>query len=334
MLLSIIIPVYNVEKYVLRCLQSISAQTISDFEVIIVDDGSTDSSGAIAEEFCRAREHFNILHKKNGGLVSAWLFGLKYAKGEYIGFVDSDDYIDSSMYETLLKYAIKYDSEIVLCNHYYIKETNCGSVSQLHINEIESGFYEGPTLKELHSQMIPLLGKNYISPARWNKIIKRDLLLSNIKYCDVRVSSGEDVNIMLPCLLSCKRFYYVDEPLYYYEYRASSISNIFKQELLESYLILISKLEQFFSDKGFEYILDVYNFYGVLWCLYVDKSKLNVREKCGNIKKLFAYNDFFEAKYKITFANGFTAMIYKLMLTIKSPILFIIFNKIKNKIRK
>ena len=99
--ISVIVPVYNVEQYLERCVDSILAQTAEGLEIILVDDGSTDSSGALCDAYASRHEQIQVCHKKNGGLTSAWKAGLALASGKYTGFVDSDDWIDPDMYERM-----------------------------------------------------------------------------------------------------------------------------------------------------------------------------------------------------------------------------------------
>ena len=105
MKLSVIVPVYNVEKYLLECVNSIQTQTYKDLEIILVNDGSKDKSGAICDEIVASDSRVSVIHKSNGGLMSAWKTGVIHAKGEYIGFVDSDDWIDADMYSVLIERA-------------------------------------------------------------------------------------------------------------------------------------------------------------------------------------------------------------------------------------
>ena len=112
---SIIVPVYNVESYLRRCLNSILLQSYSNIEVIVVDDGSTDLSGTICDEYQKQDSRVKVIHKTNQGLGAARNTGLKIAKGEYISFVDSDDYIDLNMIEVLLEACLKTESEIAIC---------------------------------------------------------------------------------------------------------------------------------------------------------------------------------------------------------------------------
>ena len=114
-MLSVIVPVYNVEKYLRRCVESILAQTEHDLEIILVDDGSTDTSGEICDEYAKKYGRIKTIHKENGGLTSAWIAGAKASVGDYLGFVDSDDWIDMDMYKRMYKKAKSHNADMVLC---------------------------------------------------------------------------------------------------------------------------------------------------------------------------------------------------------------------------
>ena len=115
-LISVIVPVFNVEKYLERCVDSILNQSYKDLEIILVDDGSTDRSGEICEGYAKKDSRVRVFHKKNGGLSDARNFGISKSRGEYVGFVDSDDWIDREMFSELKRLAVKYDADIVTCN--------------------------------------------------------------------------------------------------------------------------------------------------------------------------------------------------------------------------
>ena len=117
-LISIIIPVYNVAPFLSQCIQSVLDQTYTHLEVIIVDDGSTDESPAICDKFAKLDTRIKVIHKKNGGLSDARNAGLDIASGDFIGFVDSDDWIENDMYETLYNLLNKYQADISACAHY------------------------------------------------------------------------------------------------------------------------------------------------------------------------------------------------------------------------
>ena len=118
--ISIIVPVYNVEEYIHRCIDSILAQTFTDFELILVNDGSHDQCGKICDEYAENDSRIKVIHKKNGGLSDARNAGLEIAQGEYIGFVDSDDYIEHDMYEKLIEACKEYNSKLAMCGRYKV----------------------------------------------------------------------------------------------------------------------------------------------------------------------------------------------------------------------
>ena len=119
-LISIIVPVYNVEQYLEKCVCSIINQTYKNLEIILVDDGATDSSGNMCDELAKSDNRIKVYHKENGGLSDARNYGVERATGEYIGFVDSDDYIDSEMYEKLYEAIKKEDVDVAECNFRFI----------------------------------------------------------------------------------------------------------------------------------------------------------------------------------------------------------------------
>ncbi|MFZ3577233.1 glycosyltransferase family 2 protein, partial [Virgibacillus sp. DJP39] len=120
--LSIIVPVYKVEQYLAKCIDSILNQTYKDFELILVNDGSPDNCSDICDSYMKKDNRIKVIHKANGGLSSARNAGIQIARGEYIGFVDSDDFIHRRMYEVLYKNAFKYLSDIVVCDYSQVQE--------------------------------------------------------------------------------------------------------------------------------------------------------------------------------------------------------------------
>ena len=134
--ISVIVPVYNVEKYLEKCIDSILSQTFKNFEIILVDDGSTDSCGIICDEYERLDNRVKVIHKINGGLSSARNSGLEIASGEYVAFVDSDDWIDKNMYQELYNEAKKNNADIVQCKFIKAKDENV-SIYNNEFNEVE-----------------------------------------------------------------------------------------------------------------------------------------------------------------------------------------------------
>ena len=164
---SIIVPVYNVEDYLERCLDSLVNQTLEDIEIIVVNDGSPDNSQAIIERY--EKNYPNKVKgyiKENGGLSDARNYGMPYAKGEYVAFVDSDDYVELTMYEKLYNEAKAKDSEIVVCGYFKVdeKEKTMQSAQMGNMEFFDQNPRERKEILEINA------------PYAWNKLVKRDLL--------------------------------------------------------------------------------------------------------------------------------------------------------------
>lgn len=190
---SIIIPVYNVQKYLNDCIESVVGQTLADIEIILVDDGSTDNSGNMCEEWKKKDNRITVYHKENGGLMSAWKYGVKHANGEYIGFVDSDDWVDSNMFETLLDTAVSNDVDLVCCG--LIQEFSDGSRKFEKINFNGKKYSKN----QIENDIFPIMLYNrqshgrMLAPNKVTKLYKRELLLSVLDFCSDSVSIGEDL---------------------------------------------------------------------------------------------------------------------------------------------
>ena len=212
-LISVIVPIYNVEKYLPKCIESICNQTHQNLEIILVDDGATDGSGAICDSYKEKDERIKVIHKKNGGLSDARNAGLQICTGEFIGFVDSDDYIAPDMYEVLLRASIKENAEVSMCGRYkYYEET--GTVEPLFILEQETVMHPEEAIKRL------LLWDGCDSAA-WDKLYKRELFQKR------RYPIGvicEDLNVTTRIFSECTKIVHIGMGKYYYLMRGNSIS--------------------------------------------------------------------------------------------------------------
>lgn len=329
MIISVIVPIYNLQDFVEDCLESINRQTYTEYEVIVVDDCSTDNSKSIAEKFLKAHEKFSLLPlETNGGLMHAWMEGVKMSKGDYIFFVDNDDTLVPNALETLIKIVEEYDVDIACGNSIYDTRRYGGGLTY-HNNYVEPGLYTDEKLICFQKAIFPTTKHHYFSPSRFCKLFKRDLLLSNLKYCDTSISSAEDVNIVIPCVLSAKRIYYIDEPIYYYLQRPSSISRTFRRDTLDMYNRLIDRLSAAIQDKGITYLTkqfkDLYSFYGMLWSRYVMISNLNVTDKKIELARLFNPEyKYYEASKLLNYKYGVRAILYKYMMILKKPSVLIL----------
>lgn len=211
--LSIIVPVYNSEQYISKCLESLINQTLKDIEIIVVNDGSTDNSLKILETY--ASKKVKIITQENSGVAVARNTGLKHAKGKYIAFVDSDDWVELNMFELLYQEAIKKDYDAVMCDFWYIddiKKWDGVSTNNQDIITLEQK-------KEFMIKMFPVI---------WNKIYKRD------KIGKFQFKAGvwaEDVEYLYRIMPSIDNIGVINEKLYYYYQREVSESRLYDQRI-------------------------------------------------------------------------------------------------------
>ena len=229
-LISIIVPVYKIEAYIGQCIESILSQTYKELEIILVDDGSPDNCGKICDEYALMDKRIKVIHKKNGGLSEARNYGLAEAHGEYISFIDGDDYIDKSFYQMLLEAAEKNNCDIAEC----------------HSVNFEDG---------KNPQSIYRKGKNCLTPFEWltessvgeflpcvvwNKIYKKEL------FNDVTFPVGrhyEDEATTYKAVYKANRIIRINSALYFYRQRDGSITQAEKtiNEINEQYMALEEK---------------------------------------------------------------------------------------------
>lgn len=220
--ISVIIPVYNVEKYLYRCLNSIINQSYKDLEIILVNDGSTDSSGQICDDFSKKDNRIKVIHKENEGVSIARNTGISIATGDYLAFVDSDDFIDEKMFERLLNNAIKNDADISMCN---FKSTGGDICECTYINE-EYVFDSQRALKHLYIDM------DLCFVIFCAKLFKRHL------FDDIVIPSvicGEDNYILYKILLKAKTIAYDKSTMYMYFYRPGSATKTFNESSSEDF---------------------------------------------------------------------------------------------------
>lgn len=223
-LISIIVPVYNVSKYLRTCLDSIRKQTYTNIEVILVDDGSTDGSQKTCDEYANIDERFMCIHKKNGGLSDARNEGIKLASGKYGMLVDSDDYIHRDSVRVLLKNIIEADADMSIGNYRRVKPEEKVDLDENPDNKTMVFDTEG-ALKELCELEYSYFSANHIQQftSAWNKLYKMDIL-KKIPFPKGKVF--EDVATAHAFLASCNRVVYSDAILYYYLIREGSISRV------------------------------------------------------------------------------------------------------------
>lgn len=240
MKISVIIPVYNTAKYLEKCLASVLNQTLKDIEIICIDDGSTDNSLEIIKEFGQSDGRVKFLTQKNQGQSVARNVGIKAAQGEYIGFIDSDDWADESMFEKLYENAKAYDSDIAMCSINVFNEAT-GEISDkdpyMTLDLFDKSF-ENRAFD--YTEILNFLFRICVVP--WNKIYKREFLVSkNLHF--VENLNFEDNVFNLQTLIASKRLSLVKEPLVYYR-RQSQTSYTFNNDAKKLDFFKIMELEE------------------------------------------------------------------------------------------
>ena len=214
---SIIIPVYNVEKYISKCIDSIVNQTYKNIEIILVDDGSPDRSPEICDLYAKKDKRIKVIHKPNGGLVSARKAGIDIATGKYCLFVDSDDWIDKNTIEKINEYILKYkNADIVKFRFIYEPKKNM-QTEYLKINHILSNNERKEIYKEL------LLSSRYNNLC--NQVFRRDLYNLDDLVLDNRINYGEDLVVNLNIFYLAKKIVFVNDSFYHYFLNDDSITH-------------------------------------------------------------------------------------------------------------
>lgn len=252
-LISIVIPVYNVEKYLNECMDSILKQTYQNLDIILVDDGSKDNAPKMCDDYAKQDNRVQVLHKKNGGLVSAWTAGVKMAKGEYLMFIDSDDWLELTAVEEMAKYITDSEKEII-CSNYIIEKSKASVFVK---QSMPAGIYEK---QDIIKKFYPsLMGEENrrIHCSRCMKLFSKKLIVENMKYSRKEITMGEDMNITFPAILDADRIVIMEEG-YFYHYRMVDTSMVHKYnpQLYENnkllYKILINILESKWKEGSLE----------------------------------------------------------------------------------
>ncbi len=250
--ISVIVPVYNVEALLPRCIESILKQTKQSIEIILVDDGATDDSGKICDAYAEKAENIRVIHKPNGGLTSAWKAGAAAAKGVYLGFVDSDDWIEPDMYERLWQSAVKYQSDLVVCGLVFDYEAE-GMENRQEISGFEEEYYDRQQLEQLYPTLINdgrFFGR-MLQPARVTKLYRRELVEKNMSCCKEEVTVGEDLQLTLPAILDAKSMSVVKEFYpYHYWFNQKSMTGKYDPYYLEKIKIMEKRLKEISDEKG------------------------------------------------------------------------------------
>lgn len=293
-LISVIVAIYNIEKYLQKCVNSIINQSYREIEIILIDDGSTDSSGEICDGFEKMDNRVRVHHKKNGGLVSARKAGLDIAKGEYVIFVDADDYLDEILCQKMYEAIIEDDLDFVHANYYENEDKKSKSIREEKtcifdgkekVEFISKSVFDGPFVKNKEY--------NVIEPSIWSKIFRRDF----IKKCYYMVpdsqSYGEDLVCLCSTILECKGMKVINDAFYHYCVRKGSMSHSFGIDNIVRNANLFRTLKELFKNYGcLNRLNDSLNKYFIN-CVFQNLKEFETeyfhinRFSIGNVENLF-----------------------------------------------
>ncbi|MCC8089530.1 MAG: glycosyltransferase [Rikenellaceae bacterium] len=220
-LISVIVPIYGIERYIGLCIESIINQTYKNLEIILVDDGSPDRCPEICDLYAQKDPRIKVVHKKNGGLVSARKSGLLVSHGEYVGYVDGDDWLGAGFYSSLYTAILSSNADMVCAGYCRELFNKCVRFT----NYIPGGIYEGERLVELKKSMASY-GEFYrpgITTYVWNKLFKRSILYNHQMAVDEKITIGEDAAVTYPTLMDCERVCVTDCSAYHYRQREDSM---------------------------------------------------------------------------------------------------------------
>lgn len=309
-LLSIIVPVYNVCGFLEKCLGSIMAQTFTDFELIVVDDGSTDGSGELCDKIAEKDSRIKVIHKNNGGVVSARKAGISAACGKYAGYVDGDDWIDTHMYEKMVGFIEKYDCDIVMCDVEHENKCLPFSSGSTYL-DIDGGYYDRAKLeKDILPKMI-YTGDFYkfgIYPVIWNKLYRREKLIKHQMAVTDNINTGEDAACVYPYIFESDSMYFIKNmSLYHYRRSRTQMTVSYDNLHFERF----KSLYAFFSSSAlakspYANQLDYYYAYCIKTAISNELRRGNhitFRQKLKNIKEISHFAKETGFMNKIDFSN-------------------------------
>lgn len=332
---SVIVPIYNCEKYLDRCMNSILNQTYDQFELILINDGSTDNSLNILKKYKRMDNRIIIIDNKNNGVSKTRNIGIDISKGEYISFIDADDFIDGDMLEDMVTLIEDECADIVMTG--IILDIELNNKVNTKIQSFDEDVVIGK--KEIAVNVLKRLNGTYInSPV--NKLYKKEIIINNNIYMNENIDLGEDLIFNLNYLSNCKKAIFKEKAYYHYCIRVKeSLTANYRKDKLENMEFIYNKCKEYFLECGLNqnYIEELNsNFIKWLFYCYIDLYK----ENCSlNFSQKYKYIKSSKKKYKEIISNSRNkSLIIKILkITLNSTFSVMIISKsiyfIKNNMR-
>ena len=282
-LISVIIPVYNVEKYLRRCLDSVRNQSYKNLQIVLVNDGSTDGSGEICDEYAKLDERFVVCHKVNEGVAKARNTALSMARGEFVGFADADDYLEQEIFAKLHEALISNEADLAVCGYYEEYADRC----------IEIGTGNGMIVYDNYDAYVDYFKMGgRIGSGCWNKLF-RAKALNGIEYKPYVM--GEDVEMLSRALNNCNKVVCIDYAGYHYIHRMGSATQLsFRKENL-NIIDVMDEVIEFVKENHPDLINNVYAFQAswivaILQCLYGDRRPVDRKFGANAVRKAVKEN--------------------------------------------
>lgn len=247
--ISVIVPVYNVSQYIEKCLETLVNQSLNNIEIILVDDGSTDISGQICDNYAEKYDNIKVIHCENSGLGMARNKGLEIAIGEYIGFVDSDDFVSKRMYEILYSNAIQNEADISYCAwKRFTRECDIKADSERGERETNLQIWSGD--EEIHQYLLNRIGcrpeikeDNFYGASVWGGIFRRQILEENrIHFESEKIFIAEDILFDIDTIMNCKKVVHSNAVLYFYRYTFNSLTTVYRPDRYKKNVVLYHEM--------------------------------------------------------------------------------------------
>ena len=282
---SVIIPIYNTDKYLCRCIDSVLNQDFADYEILLIDDGSTDNCGLICDEYKSKSEKIKVIHTVHGGVSSACNCGIEHSKGKYLMFCDSDDYVESEWISTLYYSIEDNHDDFVFCAFY---KEDMSKSSSVHLSDGNHRY----SIDDYY-----LMYQKGFSAYRWIRIFRKDKVSAVIRF-DEEVSVGEDVLFNIEYLKTCKSFLYVDKPLYHWVNNGNdSLSRAYHAKYYDDIKMLYFPRESAIANKDLQKFYNdyFYRFYACIDVVNDDQNTMSESEKKAYIKYILHDKEFCHA---------------------------------------
>ena len=293
---SIIVPAYNVEKYLERCVDSLKNQTLKDIEIILVDDASTDNTPYICDKLANEDNRIKVIHKINEGAGKARNAALKIALGEYIGFVDSDDYIDPLMFEVLCQKIEEYNSDLVMSGVSFVDGnmfSNSGECTQKLYFENDTHFETQEEINKLKMGIVGALPEDSddskYGMSIWKNLFKHEIIKqNNLVFESEREMLSEDALFMIDYISCIKKATGINKAFYFYCRNGESISKSYKADRFQKSLVFVSQVEKRFSEniKPQDYKVYIYRFWQAMCRVLCSQEIMHAADNNVKYKEL------------------------------------------------